>query len=117
MKRLAFLLTLFFPISGLSAGYLTPLGTGIDIHKVHAHPDGAITLWIEQSSISNPDGCGRTGLVHIKAAGGYETLVSMVLTAYTSGKKIGLWSTGCEFIPFWGGPHTYPVVNNIWITD
>ena len=117
MQRLTLLLILLFPVSALPAGYLTPLGTGIEIYKIHGHPDGAITLWIVSSSISNPDNCGRTDLVHIKAAGGHETQVSMVLTAYASGKKIGLWSTGCEYIPFWGGPNTVPVVNNIWITD
>jgi len=117
VKLLILFLIMFFPVSSFSSGYLTPLGTGIEVQKIHAHSNGSITLWVLSSSIANPDNCGRTDKVHIKAVGEYKTLVSMVLTAYASGKKIGLWSNGCEIIPFWGGSLTFPVVNNIWITD
>ncbi len=118
MKSLTVFLIIFFCCFKLNAsGYLTNLGQGVDILKVHAHQNGAITLWVHSSDISNPDNCGRTDKVHIKAEGGYQTLVSVVMTAYASKKKIGLWSPGCEIIPFWGGTKTFPIANNLWITD
>jgi len=117
MRQILLIALLVLPVSAFSSGYLTPLGTGIAIDKVHANADGSITLWINSSSISNPDNCGRTDKVHIKAIGGYETLVSVVLTAFAMEKKLGLWSNGCEIIPFWGGTLTFPVANYVWVTD
>ena len=111
MKHALFFVMLLFPVAGYSSGYLTPLGTGVEIHKIHAHPTGAITLWVNGAGIANPDNCGSTNLVHIEATGGYETLVSMALTAYVSGKKIGLWSTQCSTIPFLGGADNLPDSN------
>jgi len=44
-------------------------------------------------------------------------MVSVALAAYMGGKKIGIWSSGCQIIPFWGGTKKYPRGNEIWITD
>ena len=117
MKLITSLLILALSTSSLASGYLVTLGSGVTIDKIHAHGNGAITLWVNPASLSNPDGCGGTDKVHIKAVGNYQTIVSVALTAYTANKKLGLWSTGCEIIPFWGGSTTFPIVNNVWITD
>ena len=118
IKRIIFVFLLAISSNAFASGYLVPNGSGVEIQKIHAHPNGAITLWVDASKLENPDGCNRMHKVHIKATEGYQTLVSMVMSAYVSGKKIGFWSTGCEVIPFWGAsPTTSPVVNNIWITN
>lgn len=116
MKKYLILFALFFVHPIWASGYLTPYGTGVKVNKITVHGGGGATLWV--SGISNPDECGDTGLVHIKGdLPGQATMISTVLTAYSSGKKIGLWSNGCEVIPFWGGTTTRPLVHTLWITD
>ena len=75
-----------------------------------------MTLWV--SGLDNPDGCGDTTLVHIKSTlDGYKEMAASAMMAYASGQKIGLWSTGCETLPFWGGTVTRPIIHTLWITD
>ena len=64
----------------------------------------------------NPDVCGSIGLIHIKADHqGFKTISSSALTAFVSGKKIGVYSSGCEILPFWGGTVTRPIVRELWV--
>lgn len=98
------------------SGYLVPLGQGITVQKYHMHGGGGMTLWV--SGINNPDNCTGTDKVHIRGnLTGYNQMAAAVMAAYISGKKIGLWSTGCSVIPFWGGATTYPIINDLWVTD
>jgi len=77
---------------------------------------GELTLWV--TGISNSDGCTGTNLVHLAGdLAGHKNMVAAVMTAYASGKKVGLWSTGCVQIPFWGGGVTYPIVHDLWVTE
>jgi hypothetical protein len=119
ISRLCFALTLLaITFNANASGYLVPLGQGVEIKKVHAHRYGGITLWVDASQLSNPDFCDRLDKVHIKDdLPGYQTMVTMIMTAYTSKKKVGLWSSGCEIIPFWGGTKTSPIAVDLWITD
>ena len=114
-KRLLILLLL--PATAFSSGYLTPLGTGVDVSRIHAHENGGFTMWVDPSSIANPDSCARTDKVHVKpTTPGYDTLLSVALSAYVSGNKIGMWSHhGCAIIPFWGGPNSFPIVSDLWM--
>ena len=98
------------------SGYLIPNGAGVKINKITMHGNGGATLWV--SGLSNPDNCGDVKLAHLKGdLPGHSNMVSTALTAYASGKKIGLWSTGCEIIPFWGGTVTRPIIHTLWITE
>jgi len=107
---------LIVPSLSFASGYLTPYGQGVTIQKYTMHGDGGMTLWV--SGISNPDNCTDTNLVHIKSTmPGYNGMVSAAMAAYASGKKIGLWSNGCEVIPFWGGSATKPIIHTLWVTD
>jgi len=118
MKKIMMLLFMFASSQVFASGYLVPLGAGVTINKVHAHSAGGITLWVNGSELQNPDSCDRLDKIHIRAGDlGYETMVTVVMTAYVANKKIGLWSTGCEIIPFWGGTLKAPIVTNLWITD
>jgi hypothetical protein len=102
--------------SAFAAGYLTPYGTGVVIQKMTMHGNNGVTLWV--AGITNPDSCGDSGLVHLKGdLPGHNLMVSAAMAAYHSGKKVGLWSTGCEIIPFWGGTVTRPIIHTLWITD
>lgn len=99
-----------------AAGYLTSLNNPeATITSVFTHAEGHVTLIVSGITL-NPDECGDLGLVHIQAdLPGHKNLVSAALTAFASGKKVGLYSTGCEIIPFWGGTSTRPVIHNLWI--
>lgn len=108
------------PRAVVAAGYLTPLGQGIEVtsymvnNGVHGGGSVGLTLWV--SGISNPDSCGSIDKVHIKRTTvNYSEMVAAVISAITSGRKIGFHSTGCETIPFWGGTTTYPIVSDLWI--
>ena len=99
-----------------ASGYLTAYSEGVAVVRYHIHGGGGMTLTV--AGISNPDGCGGTTLVHIPPTlNGYKEMVAAALTAVAQGKRIGLWSTGCSLLPFWGGTTTYPVVNDLWVID
>lgn len=119
MKTLVTALLILCCASALAAGYLTPLGSGVTIQKILAHENGGFTIWVDSASVSNPDGCGDTSKLHVRASTpGHDTMLSVALAAYISGRKVGMWSrTGCDIIPFWGGLHTRPIVSDLWITD
>jgi hypothetical protein len=104
------------PQAAHSSGYLTPFTEGVSVSRYHMHGGGGMTITV--SGISNPDGCGGTSLVHIPSTlSGYKEMVAAVMTAVATGKRIGLWSTGCSLLPFWGGSTTYPVVNDLWVIE
>ena len=110
------LLILLLPAASFASGYLTPLGSGVEVSHIHVHSGGGFTMWVNSNDIQNPDVCARTDKVHVKPTlAGYDGLLSLALAAYTSGHKIGMWSTGCEIIPFWGGTKKFPAANNLWI--
>lgn len=110
-------LTMFSSIT-FASGYLVKLGEGVEISKVHAHSAGGLTLWVDASKLMNPDSCSYLNKVNIQSSqAGYDAMVTVIMTAYTTKKKIGFWSSGCQVLPFWGGTQTFPVVTNIWITD
>lgn len=58
MKPVFMAITLaVFCASSFSQGYITPLGQGIEVLKIHGHRDGGITVWVDSSSVQNPDNC------------------------------------------------------------
>lgn len=104
------------PQAARSSGYLTSLSDAIVVSRYHMHGGGGMTLSV--SGISNPDGCGGTALAHIPSSlSGYKEMVASVMAAVATGKRIGLWSSGCSLLPFWGGSTTYPIVNDLWVMD
>ena len=120
MKTLLILVaSIAFSPAAFASGYLSPSGSGVSIQKIHAHENGGFTMWVHPAHVSNPDGCGGTSLLHVPASTpGYDTLLSVALAAYVSGRKLGLYSRyGCAVIPFWGGTTTRPLVSDLWITD
>ena len=118
MKKLLVLLIALYSPLGFSAGYLTPLGQGLEIQKIHAHNGGGLTIWIDSKDNLNPDNCNDPQKVHIRSTNpGLQNMMALVMTAYATGKKIGLWSPKCETIPFWGGTQTRAIINDLWITD
>jgi len=118
MIRAILILSLLYSVNLFSSGYLTNLGQGVTVQKVHAHGSGGITLWVDATKLKNPDQCDRMDKVHIRSSlNGYNAMVTAVMTAYSTNKKIGMWSTGCSVIPFWGGTKTAPILRDVWITD
>ena len=72
------------------------------ITQVFTHGSGAVSLFISGAP-DNPDSCNDPGIVHLKGnLAGHNQVVSTILMAFAAGKKIGLYSGGCEVIPFWG---------------
>ena len=101
-----------------ASGYLTGLAEPeATIEQVFTHSGGGVTLFVSGVSL-NPDQCGNTTKVHLKGdLAGHQHMVSAALTAFAAGKKVGLHSSGCETIPFWGGSVTRPIINNLWISN
>lgn len=99
-------------------GYLTSLNNPeATITQVFTHGGGEVTLFVTGIT-QNPDGCDSTSLVHLDGSfPGHERMVAAALTAFTAGKKVGLYSSGCSVIPFWGGTQTRPIINNLWISN
>lgn len=119
MKRvLIFVLFVVFSVNVNASGYLTSLGgPGVKITSYFTHSGGGVTLKIS-GSVSNPDGCEATDRVHLKGdLAGHNNMVAAALAAFASGKSVGLWSTGCETIPFWGGTSRVPIVANLWVFE
>jgi hypothetical protein len=115
---IAMILSAVMSCSSFASGYLQILGTGTAIQKIHAHSNGAITIWISPSENNNPDSCSDPSRVHIKKDNdGLQNMTSLVMAAYVSGKNIDIWSRKCEVIPFWGGTNTRAIVGDLWITD
>ena len=93
-----------------------------DLHNPQAtitsfftHGSGGVTLVIS-GMLDNPDGCNDPNTVHLKGdLAGHEKMVSAALTAFVAGKKVGLYTAGCEIIPFWSGTNTRPIITNLWI--
>ncbi len=111
-----YILMMFFSPLAISSGYLTPYGTGVTIEKYTVHANGGMTLWV--SGLDNPDNCGDTRRAHLRGVlPGHKQMMSAAMAGYASGKKIGLWSRGCDIIPFWGGTATRPIIDTLWVTD
>ncbi len=99
-----------------ASGYLTSLQTSdVKTTKIFTHEDGGVTLFLSGSLI-NPDNCDTTERVHFKAdLPGRHNLTSAAMAAFLTGKRIGLWSSGCEEIPFWGQGIQTPIITNLWV--
>ena len=103
----------------LSYGYLTNLydkNGGVTIKQYFVHHNGGVSLILNENLPHNPDNCNVTNHVFIKGdKPGHKLMVSAALAAFSSGKKIGLHSFGCEILPFWGGSQTRPTVSELWV--
>ncbi len=100
-----------------SSGYVAPFDNEATIDKVVMHDNGGVTLWITAMP-KNPDSCTNSTLAYIKTdLTGRNNMVSAALMAFAAKKKVGLWSSGCEILPFWGGTLTSPIINTLWVVD
>lgn len=110
-------LSFLFSISTHASGYLSPLASnGVSISSYFVHSSGAVTLMLNSVTPSNPDSCAVTTRVHLKGnLDGHQNMVAAALAAFASGKKVGLYSSGCESIPFWGGNIQTPIISNLWV--
>jgi len=99
-----------------ASGYLTGLnGPGVTISKYFVHRGGGVSIFLNDDLL-NPDGCTFPRHVYIKGdSEGHKLMVSTALTAFISGKAIGLHGFGCEIIPFWGGTITVPTISELWM--
>ena len=88
---------------------------GVEITKYFTHEAGGITLYIS-GDVINSDNCPATYRVYIPHdLVGRDSLASAALTAFISGKKIGLHASGCQTTYFWGGSEQVPIINNLWV--
>lgn len=118
MRKLLVVFVMLFTAQNAVAfsGYLTPLGEGVPVNLYLLHRSGEMTIWVTNTSISNPDNCMNTDRVHISASlAGSQNMMAAVMTAYASGQKVGFHSSGCSTIPFWGGTITVPIISEIWV--
>ncbi len=117
MKQLILGIILIMIVSTTAyAKYITPLnGPGVEVTRVFIHTQGGISLYIS-GEVINLDGCTKTYRVYIpETVIGKDAMLSVALTAKTSGKKIGIHGSGCGTTPFWGGTVDVPIVNNLWM--
>ena len=117
-RKLLFITALLLPGAVFAAGYMTDLGAPeATITQVFTHSGGGVTLFISGAP-ENPDTCDSPGLVHLKGdLPGHNQMVSAALTAFAAGKKVGLYTVGCEIIPFWGGTQDHPIISNLWVAQ
>ncbi len=98
-----------------SSGYITPLGTGIEINKVQILGSGGMVVWLKQNIPNNPDGCTEKTRVYVRPdLAQYNAMVSVVLAAHAQGKEVGFWTSGCGTNYFYGPP-TFAVIRDLWI--
>lgn len=117
MKVIVFIaLTLILFSVGVSAKYITKQNTsGVEIDSYFAHSNGAVSLIIS-GSVENLDECTSATRVYIPHdIPGKELLVSVSLSAFMSGKRVGFHGSGCGTTPFWGGSIDVPIVDNMWV--
>ncbi|ACA85761.1 hypothetical protein [Shewanella woodyi] len=113
--RKVLLISLVFLVQNAEAKYFTDYSSGVTINRIHAHSGGGVTLHIT-GEVTNLDNCLVTERVHIRAdLVGSKNLIAHAMMAFASGKKVGLHASGCEIIPFWGGTHLTPIINNLWV--
>ena len=115
IKLLLFLICQLTCLS-VSAAYITKLSThGVEITKFFTHESGAVSLYIS-GNVDNLDNCTSTFRVYIPHdLPGKDAMVSLALTAFVSGKKVGFHGSGGSTTHFWGGTVDVPIVNNMWI--
>ena len=118
LTKLIIICLMLFGHCANAAGYLTDLNMPeVTITKVFSHQNGAVTLFVSGIP-ANPDSCNDITHVHIKADNlGLKNIAASALTAFAAGKKVGLYTSGCEIIPFWGGTNTRPIITDLWISD
>ena len=118
LKMLIITIIVLFATTAQAQGYLTDLNTpNATITKVFTHSNGGVTLFVSGVT-PNSDQCGDYSKVHLKGdLAGHEQMVAAALTAFTAGKKVGLYSSGCSLIPFWGGSVTRPIIRDLWISN
>ncbi|MCW8880417.1 MAG: hypothetical protein OQJ89_09545 [Kangiellaceae bacterium] len=117
MKKLILGIILAVTVSAPAyAKYITPLnGPGVEITRVFIHQNGGISLYIS-GEVQNLDECTSASRVYIpETVTGKDAMLSVALTAKSSGKKIGIHGSGCSTTPFWGGTIDVPIVNNLWM--
>lgn len=115
-KAIVSLLALIIISPSVSAKYITPLnGPGVEITRVFVHDTGAISLYIS-GTVDNLDNCTSTFRVFIPHdLAGKDEMLTVALTAHTTGKKIGLHGSGCSTTNFWGGTVDVPIINSLWM--
>jgi hypothetical protein len=114
LSKIALIILVLF-VQSVEAKYFTDYSAGVTINRIHAHSSGGVTLHIT-GEVRNLDNCPITERVHIKAdLVGSKNLIAHAMMAFASGKKVGLHASGCEIIPFWGGIHLTPIINNLWV--
>ena len=101
----------------VAGGYLTNFSSeGVTITKYFVHSNSAITFFV--SGTVNSNDCSSGNQVHIRTdTAGRDEMISAVMLAFASGKKIGLYYSRCEVLPFWGGTNTYPIISDLWVIN
>lgn len=119
MKKTASMLILcVFFLSNLSqaSGYMTSLGTGVEINKVQILGSGGMVVWLKNEVPKNPDGCNEKLRLYVKPdLANFDAMVSAVLAAHAQNKTVGFWSSGCGTNYFWGGDVTFPIIRDLWV--
>lgn len=94
MKKYLFLV-LFVFCSQVNASGFTGYGDVLDVHQRECSADKGFEITFVQPHL-NPDTCANTSTIDLSCNHqAYETIVSMVLAAKISGKKVNFWVDGC----------------------
>ena len=113
---LIFILSFFLSTGAFASGYLTPLGTGVEIAKYQILGNGGMVVWLSEPIPQNPDSCNQTSKLFIKGdLPQFNAMISSIMAAHAQGKKVGFWSNGCSTNYFWGGSITFPAVRDLWV--
>ena len=65
----------------------------LSITQIYSYKSGVVRVFISPSH-QDPDQCGSAGHVHI-AANADKNMYSTVLTAFTTGKQVSFYMSGC----------------------
>ena len=114
--KLAIVIVAITPFISHAKYFTNYNSAGVEITRIHNHSNGDVTLIIS-GTVDNLDECAVTSRVHLKSnLVGHNQMVASSMMAFASGKKIGLYASGCEIIPFWGSSGGLtPVITNLWV--
>lgn len=115
-KIISVCLLLSIAFQARAGGYITPLGSGVEIDKVQVLGSSGLVIWLKEDMPQNPDNCSENRRMQIKGdVAQYDAMVAVVLAVHAQNKKVGFWSSGCGETYFWGPGNTFPIIRDLWI--
>ncbi|MDE1461734.1 hypothetical protein [Spartinivicinus poritis] len=111
MKKLTLIILLLSLISSftLAAGFTKPQ----KITRVEVLQNNVIMIEAE-NAFDNP-GCSSSKIAVLKDETTKNSMLTLVLTAYSTGQKVGGYFSGC-WTTLWNNQETYPAFHQLYIT-